>query len=428
MTESSSKSWLQRLKDESWEAELLVSAVAIYGIFQSFVLIDFLIDFLINKLNETQYVIGYFIAFMGILAFSILATMFIIHFILRSYWIGLVGLNSVFPDYSIKDSAYSEIYTKKMTDYLPKLSKSIDSIDELCSVIFSAAFTILGLYTYITVFSALYLFIFNKLKGIVPVKVLLIPIALIALLLVAQTILNIFANLKKLKPNARLQHLFFWVVKISSLILMGPLAKNFLQVSIIFGSNFKRKKSLVTLVLLFFIAGASLSVFQAQKTNLFHLVRHKAPKDSFKTYAYFYNTNNSESSFLLTPEIDSDVIEKRVMRLFIPIFDNELDHFEQACGIEKPKNSLKEDNAAMQGLWKDYLSCYQQNHFVAIDGRPVTVEFIKYDHPQTGQFGILGYIDLSDQARGQHQLKIVKNGANENSKEWTIPFYYHGNL
>ena len=428
MTESPSKSWLQRLKDESWEAELLVSAVAIYGIFQSFVLIDFLIDFLINKLNETQYLIGYFIAFMGILAFCILATMFIIHFILRSYWIGLVGLNSVFPDYSIKDSAYSEIYTKKMTDYLPKLSKSIDSIDELCSVIFSAAFTILGVYAYITVFSALYLFIFNQLKGIIPVRILLIPIALIALVLVVQTILNIFANLKKFKTNARLQHLFFWVVKISSLTLMGPLAKNFLQVSMIFGSNFKRKKSLVILVLLFFFAGASLSVFQAQKTNLFHLVRHKAPKDSFKTYAYFYNTNNNGSSFLLAPEMDSDIIEKRVMRLFIPIFDNELHYFEQACGIEKPKNPLKEDETEMQDVWKDYLSCYQQNHFVAIDGAPITVEFVKYDHPQTGQFGILGYIDLVGQARGQHQLKIVKNGTDADSKEWTIPFYYHGKL
>lgn len=92
MTESSSKSWLQRLKDESWEAELLISAIAIYGIFQSFVLIDFLIDFLINKLNETQYIIGCFIAFMGILAFSILVTMFIIHLILRSYLDWIVGI------------------------------------------------------------------------------------------------------------------------------------------------------------------------------------------------------------------------------------------------------------------------------------------------------------------------------------------------
>jgi len=38
-----SKNWLQRLKDESWEAELLVSAIAIFGTFQLFgiILLDY---------------------------------------------------------------------------------------------------------------------------------------------------------------------------------------------------------------------------------------------------------------------------------------------------------------------------------------------------------------------------------------------------
>lgn len=66
--------------------------------------------------------------------------MFVIHF-LRAYWIGLVGLNSVFPDYSIEDSVYSKIYTEKILSILPKLEDSIKKVDELCSVIFSAAFT-----------------------------------------------------------------------------------------------------------------------------------------------------------------------------------------------------------------------------------------------------------------------------------------------
>ena len=34
-----SKGWLQRLKEESWEAELLVSAIAIFGTFQLFAVI-----------------------------------------------------------------------------------------------------------------------------------------------------------------------------------------------------------------------------------------------------------------------------------------------------------------------------------------------------------------------------------------------------
>lgn len=39
-TPTQTASWLQRLKEESWEAELLVSAVAIFGSFQLFAAVD----------------------------------------------------------------------------------------------------------------------------------------------------------------------------------------------------------------------------------------------------------------------------------------------------------------------------------------------------------------------------------------------------
>jgi polyferredoxin len=94
--ELSKKSWIDNLKDQSWEAELLVSAIAIFGTFQLFSGIDWWVNAFINVLNPSQYFIGYMIVFFGLLAVSILVAMFVIHFFLRSYWIGLIGLNSVF--------------------------------------------------------------------------------------------------------------------------------------------------------------------------------------------------------------------------------------------------------------------------------------------------------------------------------------------
>jgi hypothetical protein len=60
------------------------------------------INVLIDVIPSEQYLIGYMIVYIGLLAVSILIVIFIIHFILRAYWVGLVGLNSVFPDYSLK--------------------------------------------------------------------------------------------------------------------------------------------------------------------------------------------------------------------------------------------------------------------------------------------------------------------------------------
>ena len=125
-----SKSWLHRLKDESWEAELLVSAVAIFAILKSFAILGWLVIYFIDTLEPTQYFIAYFIIVPGYLAIGILAAMFTIHFTLRAYWIGLVGLNSVFPDYGLEDSAYSPIYTEKLLKFLPYNLKATHHFDK----------------------------------------------------------------------------------------------------------------------------------------------------------------------------------------------------------------------------------------------------------------------------------------------------------
>ncbi|MTI29754.1 hypothetical protein, partial [Xanthovirga aplysinae] len=171
----SSKSWLQRLKEESWEAELLASTISIFGTFKMFNLINWSTNMFIDLLNPSQYLIAFFIVYFGLLAISVLISMFVIHFFLRAYWIGLVGLDSVFPDYSITDSAYPKIYTEKMLSILPKLKDSIQKVDELCSVIFSAAFTFLLIYMYLALFVSIYLLIFNLLSDYVQPYILLIP-------------------------------------------------------------------------------------------------------------------------------------------------------------------------------------------------------------------------------------------------------------
>ena len=59
----SPKNWLQRLKDESWEAELLVSTISIFGTLQMFGLIDWATNKFIYLLDPSQYLIGYMIVF-----------------------------------------------------------------------------------------------------------------------------------------------------------------------------------------------------------------------------------------------------------------------------------------------------------------------------------------------------------------------------
>ena len=418
-----SKSWLQRLKEESWEAELLVSAIAIFGTFQLFSVIDWGTNKFIDVLDPSQYLIGYMIIFFGLLAISILVGMFIIHFFLRAYWIGLVGLNSVFPDYSIEDSAYSKIYTEKILSILPKLEDSIKKVDEMCSVIFSAAFTFLLIYGYMALLASVYLLVFNMLSSYVSIYILLIPLGFLVIVMLMQMVIGIIANIKSNKEKEKLQIWNFKIVKFASTVLYGPLYKSILQVSMIFGSNFKKKKSLAYLMFLFVISGVFISIAQLGETNIPYLINKEAHFDTTRVNSNYYETENEQNNFLLTPEIDSDRITSNLLKVFIPIFSNEKKMRANLCDdyIEDVNKSKEEQRQAKRSY---YLECYHKYNIIYINGVKMPVEFLKYEHPRTKQFGILGYVTLSNPKAGMNTITVKKEYDEQHIEEWSIPFYY----
>src|SRR6056297_39894 len=416
--------WLQRLKDESWEAELLVSAVAIYAIFNTFSLFDWICNMFIDKLDPSQYLIGYMITFLGFLAFGMLGALFVIHFGLRAYWIGLVGLNSVFPDYSLEDSAYSRTFTEKMLNKLPRLQTSITNLDEICSVIFSVAFTLLLIYSYLGFVSSVYLLLFNLLSAYVTSYLLLIPLMIFAVIYISQMILTIVANIKKFKTNITIQTWYFQSTILGSALLYGPLYKNLLQITMIFGSNFKKKKALVRTMIFMLAFGALLGTFKLFNSNVLYLLGVNTNLDATKAYEFYYSTNNGESKFLLTPEIQTDFVESKAIQLFIPIFDNEISILEDVCGLNINRDFKKPKAAERNQIRESYLKCYTETHRILLNENPVEVQFLKTDHPITDQFGIKTFIDLSGLQNGNHTITIFKKLGQEEEKAWKIPFYY----
>ena len=86
--------WLKRIQENSWEAEILISGGAVFSLFQ-------LAELLVKEAEYLKEVTP----FRG-LDETLIITMiilrgvtigFIIHLLLRGFWIGLVCLNSVYP-------------------------------------------------------------------------------------------------------------------------------------------------------------------------------------------------------------------------------------------------------------------------------------------------------------------------------------------
>jgi len=422
---SDQKNWLKRLKDESWEAELLVSVASIFAIFKAFPALHWLVDYFIDHLQPSQYFYGYMICFMGYLAFGILGSFFVIHFGLRAYWIGLVGLNSVFPDYSMEDSAFSKIYTQKMTEKLPKLPKTIDVLDEVCSVIFSVAFTLLCIYLYFGLLCSLILLLFNLLKSYISPNLLALPLYAFGLFFIILMVFSLMANLKKNKENEKMQLWYFRLSLLTNKIMYGPLYKYFLQTTLIFGSNFKKKKALVRTMTFMIIFGLILGVFQIFQSNVLYLLRANDVFDQSRFYPEFYAENNEEAAFLLNPEIQGDVLHVEPLELFVPLFNFETSILKNSCRELQQDFDLG-NSKDRKKRWKANLSCYSKTIQVFVNQENIPIEFLKTNHGNTGQFGLTGKISPEVFNTGMNELKITKTVENQKTKNWFIPFYYNG--
>lgn len=203
---------------------------------------------------------------------------------------------------------------------MPKLKDSINGTDELCSVIFSAAFSLLITFTYIAFFSLCYLILYNLLIPVVDHHLLLIPAYFLTLLVLGQSIIAFVASIKANHDKKNLQLLNFRLVRLSYIILLGPFNKAILQIIMIFGSNYKKKKGLVQLMILFLVCGFGLGLFQSSKTNIFYLIKPTVSTKDKKISPHYYRSENNTLNFLLQPEVESPKVESRAVNFFIPVF------------------------------------------------------------------------------------------------------------
>jgi len=99
-TEIKKPKWLKKLEQESWQTELLISSAAIYAAFQLPELINQLSNWAITYFAfedaKWNYALIMYLSFAAV----ILILSFVTHFILRTIWIALIGLNSVFLAYT----------------------------------------------------------------------------------------------------------------------------------------------------------------------------------------------------------------------------------------------------------------------------------------------------------------------------------------
>lgn len=130
-----------------WELELLISGAVVFSLLQMPSFVDGWMARTLPHLGETslQWLFVIF-AYVKLILYTLISC-FVLHLAMRAYWVGLIGLEAVFPHgVRWEDSSYGPVMTEVYREKIGRLQPRIDAADRFCSILFPLAFTVVMLF------------------------------------------------------------------------------------------------------------------------------------------------------------------------------------------------------------------------------------------------------------------------------------------
>ena len=244
--------WLRKLERESYQAELIISGLAIIGSLQLPALLEMAERYMLLHYDRDTLFIGYIASIYWRIFVTGLIVLFIFHFVVRALWIGMVGLNSVYPGGFKTNERFSKDFQEKLRKEYGDIDGFIDRLDRLGSGLFGTGFAVSGVFLNFGVLGIVCVLIHAWLvgKGVDPLTVqrgfLLLFVPLFVLSLVSMTL-----HTKRLQ-NGKVAQKYLWPITKWISRLSYPLAGRY----IVTGQNlvysyYADKKG----VFLYFLAG-----------------------------------------------------------------------------------------------------------------------------------------------------------------------------
>lgn len=384
--------WLRTIQLNSWEAELLISALVLYALFQ---VPDFLNDFALQNFDRGSRLHRLF----NILerAVNILSFGYILHILVRGIWVATVGLSYVFPMGVKIDNLDFKGKFKKELQNNGSLVKMVLRLEELSSIIYGVSFiffgTLVGFGCYL--FSFLYL-----VEWITPAMnrnayfagtagFIMLFYFLLSLMVFIDFLTNGLFRRKNWSADW-----FYYVAYFFRIVTLSFLYRRSLLVLI---SNTKGWKSyLIPIVVLGVVVGFTElnRTLRENRTKNYYLNVEEGVYNS----SHYENIRGKEDDLYVT--IQSDIIQNSTLKIFLKDlkpFDDL--YFYEGGTIHKTKwNLLPSDS--ITGFFNKRL-------VIKIDNEPVNnLKWFKTQHPTKYEFGFTTFIDIGDVARGPHFLKM----------------------
>lgn len=409
---------LDKLQQESWQLELLISGFAIFGLFSS----TGAIQANLEAANYDESVYFVLLWFSIKVCCWILISNLLIHVVLRGLWIGALGLRYVSGDIDYDELNYSQKFTKFLSNKIGSFDKYIATLENYCSVLFAISFLLIFYFIACLAFilallMTVFVFLENDFNGWVGRAITITGIVIILFILLGALLTFVdFVFQGFLKKKKWISRIYFPLYRVFSLVTLSflyrPLVYNFLD------NRFGRRLSAILVPL--YVGVLFLSSYYYQESNYLSIDR-----SSSKNYA---NPGNYEdllienSNFIETATIQSKIITDPYVKVFM-IFDKNLEErlFSYNNGL-KPltdlrgykseitvtgNNATRSQRIKRDSLRREYYKTFNEIHSVYIDSLKYDAQFLATTN-KNKKLGFETYLDIKNLTPGKHLLKIQR--------------------
>lgn len=439
------KKLLDKLQQESWQLELIISGFAIYGLFLGIEPLE--IEAL--KAMKNDETLGLQILSTLLTSVYVLILLLLTHVVLRGIWIGAIGLRYVSGDIEYDNLHYTEKFTSFLRKKVGSFDRYISRLENICSTLFALAFLMvfffISYFMVIGVFTMIYGFL-DDLKSISETFSKVVTIVFATIYIVCTIIYAVdFLGGGILKKNKLSAKIFFPIYRVFGFITLSflyrPLVYNFLDQ--------KNARWVAILIFPIYLLAGTLSASFGRLNSNYLIVDQN-------TSSLYTNKENYEDELLEDIDlvrfvsIPSKVIEKPYLPVFIgfnawmedAVFEGDstlipkkdkrgygfkLDRFISSA---QGGGSIKIDNSSRaMDYQRRYLKGFGELFRLHIDSTVHSNNFGMTANKK-GRFGFETYLDIENLTKGKHLLRFV--GPNRNFKgEFktdtliTIPFWYY---
>ena len=426
------KKLLQKLQEESWQLELLISGFAIFGLFTAFPHINIAV----KAAQNDGKIYSWIILSVALVSCAILIFNLLLHVVLRGLWIGALGLRYVSGDIDYEELKYSPKFTRYLKKKVGSFDRYIARLESYCSVIFAISFLLIF---YVLAFT------FTILSIVLVVKLFLdndtinetlglwigVPLLIFIVLGMLFTFIDFVTQgwLKKKKWISKIYFPIYWIYsRITLAFLYRPLVYNFLD------NKFGRRISL-SLVPIYILILVGTSV-KYNTSNYFNIDLYSS---SIITDNRHYEDLLEDDDFIDEVAISSKVVTNNFLKVFM-VFDDDIDDYifsyNKSLKPKKDMRGLDTDIVISNNIsWRKrdsirlaYIKTLNDVFTIKIDTTYHYSEFV-LSKSSKRQKGFENYIGIKDLSEGKHILRVTRKRIREKDTQRvvyaTIPFWYY---